>query len=180
MRNANRAETGGTKKNRVDVWLAFLCSNNHINIKNAPSETANICHDIANRKEFEKLIKNSSKQKARIRWKIEALNACKKLFPDKDKLDPIFFCQIIPSEEEISPIIPAKKAIPLRSPTRSEMIIIDAPLKPKKIPNHWYLVKVSFKYTFASKEVRIGCNETIKAIKVADIPLDKAKKTPPK
>ena len=26
----------------------------------------------------------------------------------------------------------------------------------------------------------IGCNETIKAIRVADIPLDKAKKTPPK
>ena len=26
----------------------------------------------------------------------------------------------------------------------------------------------------------MGCNETINAIRVADIPLDKAKKTPPK
>ena len=29
-------------------------------------------------------------------------------------------------------------------------------------------------------DVRIGCNETINAISVADIPLDSAKKTPPK
>ena len=33
---------------------------------------------------------------------------------------------------------------------------------------------------FDRKDVRIGCNETINAIRVADIPLDKEKKTPPK
>ena len=51
-----------------------------------------------------------------------------------DKLDPIFFCQIIASEEEINPIIPAKNAIALRSIIRSEITIIDAPLNPKTIP----------------------------------------------
>ena len=83
-------------------------------------------------------------------------------------------------EEEIRPIIPARNAIKLKSPIRSEIIIIDAPLNPKKIPIHWYLVRVSFKKILARKDVRIGCNETINAIRVADIPLDKAKKTPPK
>ena len=57
---------------------------------------------------------------------------------------------------------------------------MDAPINPKNIPIHWYLVKVSFKKTLARKDVRIGCNETINAIRVADIPLDKAKNTPPK
>ena len=55
--NAIKAETGGTKKNKVDVWLALLCSNNHIKIKKAPSETANICQDIAKINSFEKFIK---------------------------------------------------------------------------------------------------------------------------
>ena len=141
---------------------------------------AKICHDIAKRKSFEKFIKKSSKQRARKKWKIEALNACKKLFPDIDKLEPIFFCQIIASEEEIRPIIPARNAIKLKSPIRSEIIIIDAPLNPKNIPIHWYLVRVSFKKILARKDVRIGCNETINAIRVADIPLDNAKNTPPK
>ena len=95
-----------------------------------------------NRREF---IKKSSKQRARKKWKIEALNACKKLFPDIDKLEPIFFCQIIASEEEIRPITPARNAIKLKSPIRSEIIIIEAPLNPKNIPIHWYLVRVSFK-----------------------------------
>ena len=141
---------------------------------------AKICHDIAKRKSFEKFIKKSSKQRARKKWKIEALNACKKLFPDIDKLEPIFFCQIIASDDEISPITPAINAIKLKSLIRSEIIIIDAPLNPKNIPIDWYLVRFSFKKTSAKKDVRIGCNETINAIRVADIPLDKAKKTPPK
>ena len=55
--NAIKAETGGTKKNKVDVWLALLCFSNHISIKKAPSETANICHDIAIINLFEKFIK---------------------------------------------------------------------------------------------------------------------------
>ena len=142
---ASKAETGGTKKNKVDVWFALLFWSNHIKIKNAPSETANICHDIASKKSIEKFIKKFSKQRARIKWKTEALNACKKLLPERDKLDPIFFCHIIASEEDISPINPAKNAIALRSLIKSEIIITDAPLNPKKIPIHWYLVKVSFK-----------------------------------
>ena len=145
IKKASKAEIGGTKKNKVDVWFALLCFNNHIKIKNAPSETANICHDIAKINSFEKFIKNSSKQSASKRWKTEALNACKKLFPDRDKLDPIFFCQMIPIEEESSPITPAKKAITLKPSTKSEMIITNAPLKPNKIPIHWYLVRVSFR-----------------------------------
>merc|ERR1711991_901218 len=55
---AIKAEIGGTKKNKVDVSFALLFANNHIKIKNAPSETANICHDIATIKSFEKFIKN--------------------------------------------------------------------------------------------------------------------------
>ena len=39
---------------------------------------------------------------------------------------------------------------------------------------------ISFKKILARKYVKIGCNETINAMRVADIPLDKAKKTPPK
>ena len=36
---AIKAEIGGTKKNKVDVSFALLFANNHIKIKNAPSET---------------------------------------------------------------------------------------------------------------------------------------------
>ena len=180
IRWASKAEVGGTKKNKVDVWFALLFWSNHIKIKKAPSETAKICHDIAKRKSFEKFIKKSSKQNANSRWKVAALNACKKLFPDIDKLEPVFFCQIIAREEEISPITPAKNAIKVKSPIRSEIIIIDAPLNPKNIPIHWNLVRVSFKKHLARKDVRIGCNETINAIRVAEIPLDNAKNTPPK
>ena len=142
---ASKAEIGGTKKNKVDVSFALLFASNHIKIKNAPSETANICHDIAKIKSFEKFIKNSSKQSANRRWKIEALNACKKLFADRDKSAPILFCQIIPSEEETKPTIPAKNATAVRPSIISEVIIITAPLNPKRIPNHWNLVRVSFK-----------------------------------
>ena len=55
--NAIKAETGLTKKNKVDVWFALLCSKSHISIKKAPSETANTCHDIARIKSLEKFIK---------------------------------------------------------------------------------------------------------------------------
>ena len=136
IKKASKPEIGGTKKNKVDVSFALLFASNHINIKNAPSEIANICHDIAKIKLFEKFIKNSSKQSAKKRWKIEALNACKKLFPDRDKSDPIFFCQIIPNEEETSPIMPEKKAINVKPLIRSEIMIKDAPLNPKMIPIH--------------------------------------------
>ena len=136
---------GGTKKNKEDVSFALLFANNHIKIKNAPSETANICHDIAKIKSFEKFIKKSSKQSASKRWKTEALNACKKLFPDSDKSETIFFCQTIPNEEETSPTIPEKNAIVVRPSIRSEMIIIVVPLNPKMIPIHCNFVSVSFK-----------------------------------
>ena len=145
IKKASKAEIGGTKKNKVDVSFALLFASNHIKIKNAPSETANICHDIANIKSFDKFKENSSKHNANRRWKVAALNACKKLFPDRDKSDPIFFCQIIPSEDETSPTIPAKKATMVRPSIRSEIIIINAPINPKMIPSHWNLVKVSFK-----------------------------------
>ena len=61
IKKASKAEIGGTKKNKVDVSFALLLTNNHIKIKKAPSETAKICHDIANIKSFEKFIKKSSK-----------------------------------------------------------------------------------------------------------------------
>ena len=144
-KKASKAEIGGIRKNKVDVSFALLFASNHIKIKNAPSEIANICHDIAKIKSFEKFIKNFSKKSARIKWKIAALNACKKLFSAKGKSDAIFFCQIIPSEEEISPTIPAKNATIVKPLTRSEIIIIIAPLKPKRIPINWNLLKVSFK-----------------------------------
>ena len=64
IKKASKAEIGGTKKNKVDVSFALLLDINHIKIKNAPSETANICHDIAKINSFEKFIKNSSKQSA--------------------------------------------------------------------------------------------------------------------
>ena len=62
IKKASKAEIGGTKKNKVDVSFALLFDSNHIKIKNAPRETAKICHDIAKIKLFEKIIKNSSKQ----------------------------------------------------------------------------------------------------------------------
>ena len=65
IKKASKAETGGTKKNKVDVSFALLFPNNHMKIKKAPSETAKICHDIAKIKSFEKFIKKSSKQRAR-------------------------------------------------------------------------------------------------------------------
>ena len=36
----------------------------------------------------------------------------------------------------MSPIIPARNATILKSPIRSEIIIIEAPLNPKNIPIH--------------------------------------------
>ena len=145
IKKASKAEIGGTKKNKADVSFALLLVNNHIKIKNAPSEITKICHDIAKIKLFEKFMKNFSKQNASRRWKIEALNACKKLFADKDKSDAIFFCQIIPKDEETSPITPEKNANMVSPSIRSETMIIVAPLNPKRIPSHWNLVKVSFK-----------------------------------
>ena len=145
IKKASKAEIGGIKKNKVDVSFALLFASNHIKIKNAPRETANICHDIATIKSFEKFTLNSSKQSDIRKWKIAALKACKKLFPDKGKSDPIFFCQIIPIEEETSPTIPAKNAIIVRPSIKSEIIITIAPLKPKRMPIHWNLFKVSFK-----------------------------------
>ncbi len=118
-KKASKAEIGGIRKNKVDVSFALLFASNHIKIKNAPSEIANICHDIANIKLIEKFIKNFSKQIASKRWKIEALNACKKLFPDSDKSELIFFCQTIASEAEIRPTIPAKKATVVKPLIRS-------------------------------------------------------------
>ena len=53
IKKASKAETGGIKKNKVDVSLALLFASNHIKIKNAPSDTANICHDMAKIKLFE-------------------------------------------------------------------------------------------------------------------------------
>ena len=64
IKKASKADIGGTKKNKVDVSFALFFASNHIKIKNAPSETANICHDIAKIKSFEKFIKNFSKQSA--------------------------------------------------------------------------------------------------------------------
>ena len=61
IKKARNAEIGGTKKNKEDVSFAFLLASNHIKIKNAPRETANICHDIANIKSCEKFTKKSSK-----------------------------------------------------------------------------------------------------------------------
>ena len=145
IKKASNAEIGGTKKNKVDVSFALFFNSNHIKIKNAPSETANICHDIARIKSFEKFINIFSKQSANRRWKIEALNACIKLFADRDKSDPIFFCHIIPNEEDISPTIPEKNATAVRPSIKSEIMIIVAPLNPKRIPIHWNLVRISFK-----------------------------------
>ena len=67
IKKASKADIGGTKKNKLDVSFALFFSSNHIKIKNAPSETANICHDIAKIKSFEKFIKNCSKQSANRR-----------------------------------------------------------------------------------------------------------------
>ncbi len=145
IKKASKAEIGGTKKNKVDVSFALLFLSNHIKIKNAPRETAIICHDIANIKLFEKFINIVSKHSANIRWKIEALNACIKLFADRDKSDPIFFCQTIPNEEEISPTIAEKNATAVKLSIKSETMIIVAPLNPKRIPIHWNLVRISFK-----------------------------------
>ena len=42
---------------------------------------------------------------------MEALNACTKLFADRGSSSTIFFCQIIPSEEEMNPFKPDVNAI---------------------------------------------------------------------
>ena len=86
----------------------------------------------------------------------------------------------MPTDEEIKPINPAKNAKIVRPPIMSEVIIINAPKSPKQMPIHWNLEKVSFKKIFARIDVKIGCKETIRAIRLADIPFESAKKTPPK
>ena len=60
----------------------------------------------------------------------------KKLFPESDKSDPIFFCHIIPSDDAASPINPAINAIVVRPLIMSGIIIMNAPENPKKMPNH--------------------------------------------
>ena len=103
-----------------------------------------------------------------------ALNAWKKLLPKSDKSDPVFFCHIIPIDEEINPINPAKNAKKVRPSIKSDVIIINVPKNPKQMPINWILDRVSFKKIFARIDVKIGCNETIRAIRLADIPFDKA------
>ena len=68
--------------------------------------------------------------------KLQRLMLAKNYFQIRDKSDPIFFCQIIPSDEETSPTIPAKNATMVRPSIKSEIIIINAPLNPKIIPSH--------------------------------------------
>ena len=67
---------------------------------------------------------------------MEALNACTKLFTDRGSSSTIFFCQIIPSEEEINPIKPDVNAIKVKPSFISDKIIINAPQNPSDIPNH--------------------------------------------
>ena len=67
---------------------------------------------------------------------MEALNACTKLFADRESSLTIFFCQIIPSEEEINPIKPDVNASNVKPSFISDKIIINAPQNPSDIPNH--------------------------------------------
>ena len=76
---------------------------------------------------------------------MEALNACIKLFADKGSSLTIFFCQIIPSEDEINPTKPDINASKDKPSFKSDKIIINAPQNPSDIPNHWFLVSFSFK-----------------------------------
>ena len=96
-----------------------------------------------------------------------------KLFPERDKLEVICFCHIIPMEEDINPINPAKTAKKLKPSLRSEIIII-APAKPKVVPIHCSLENFSSKYILANIAVKIGVRDMIRAITLAEIPLDKA------
>ena len=86
----------------------------------------------------------------------------------------------MPSEDAVNPTKPATNPIITRPFKTSGTIIINVPENPKKIPNHWNLDKVSFKKILASIDVKIGCNETNRAIRLTDISLESAKKTPPK
>ena len=42
----NNADVGGTRKNKLEVWLAVPILIKYINITNAPKEIAIICQDI--------------------------------------------------------------------------------------------------------------------------------------
>ena len=86
-----KAETGGTKKNKVDVSFALLFSSNHIKIKKAPSETAKICHDIAKIKLFEKTIKKSSKQRVTKNEKMKHLMLVKNYYQTRINLILFFY-----------------------------------------------------------------------------------------
>ena len=77
-------------------------------------------------------------------------------------------------EEDINPINPAKTANKLKPSLRSEIIIIIAPAKPKVVPIHCSLENFSFKYILANIAVKIGVRDMIRAITLAEIPLDKA------
>ena len=68
--------------------------------------------------------------------KLQRLMLAKNYFQIKTNQILFFFCHIIPSEEDTSPTIPAKKATMVRPSIRSEIIIINAPLNPKIIPSH--------------------------------------------
>ena len=67
---------------------------------------------------------------------MEALNACIKLFVDKGSSLMIFFCQIIPSEEEINPTKPDTNASKDKPSFKSDKILINAPKNPRDTPNH--------------------------------------------
>ena len=77
-------------------------------------------------------------------------------------------------EEDINPINPAKTAKKLKPSLRSEIIIIIAPAKPKVVPIHYSLENFSSKYILANIAVKIGVRDMIRAITLAEIPLDKA------
>ena len=77
-------------------------------------------------------------------------------------------------EEDINPINPAKTAKKLKPSFRSEIIIIIAPAKPKVVPIHCNLENFSSKYILANIAVKIGVRDIIRAITLAEIPLDKA------
>ena len=64
-------------------------------------------------------------------------------------------------------------------PSRGQITII-IPKKPRKIPIHFSIVILSLIKITARKQVRIGCMETTKEDKPAEVPFEIAKKTPPK
>ena len=77
-------------------------------------------------------------------------------------------------EEDINPINPANIANKLKPSLKSEIIIIIAPAKPKVVPIHCSLENFSSKYILANIAVKIGVRDIIRAITLAEIPLDKA------